>query len=41
VREVKFSIVQEMLNVITKGVLVCYTFVSVEFKCVLKFAETV
>jgi len=30
-----------MLNVFTKGILVCYAFVNVKFNGVLKFAETV
>jgi hypothetical protein len=36
-----FSIVQEMLDVITKGVLVCYTSVIVIFNGALKFAGAV
>jgi hypothetical protein len=40
-REVMFSIVQEMLDVITSGVLVFYTFVSFKFNVVLKFVGAV
>ena len=31
VREVEFSVGQKLLDVITKGVLVCYTFVGIKF----------
>ena len=37
VREVEFSIGQKLLDVVTKGVLVCYTFVSIKCSGSLSF----
>lgn len=41
VRKAEVSISQEMLHVSTKGILVCYAFISVKFNGVLLCAGTV